>query len=67
MRNWLIAIRESCKYSQKEVAELSGISQPSYSNIENGERNPAVETAKKIAKALHFDWTRFYEDEKVAG
>lgn len=62
MREWLIAIREKCGCSQKRIAELSGISQPSYCNIENGERNPAVETAKKIAEALSFDWTRFYDD-----
>lgn len=62
MRDWLIAIREEFGYSQKRIAELANISQPSYCNIEKGERNPTVETAKKIAKSLSFDWTRFYED-----
>lgn len=63
MRTWLIGIREQLGISQKKVAEMVSISQPSYCNIENGERRPSVDTAKKIAEALHFDWTRFYEDE----
>lgn len=62
MRSWLVAIREEYGFSQKEVAKRVGISQPSYCNIENGERRPAVETAKAIAKVLGFQWERFYED-----
>jgi len=31
--------------------------------IENGNANPSVKVAKKIAAVLGFDWTRFYEDE----
>lgn len=64
LRDWLIAIREGNGYSQKRIAELANISQPSYCNIEKGERNPTVETAKKIAEALGFDWTRFYDHDK---
>lgn len=62
MRKWLIAIREKRGLSQKAVSEAVKISQPSYSNIEKGERRPSIDTAKKIAEALGFDWTRFYED-----
>lgn len=36
-----------------------------YFYIENRNRNPSVETAKKIAAVLGFDWTRFYEDEET--
>ena len=67
MRQWLKELRKQSGLSQCGVAEKSGISQNYYSTIETGERNPAVETAKKIAEALHFDWTRFYEDEKKVG
>ena len=63
MRGWLITIREKFGYSQKRIAELANISQPSYCNIEKGERNPTVETAKKIAEALGFDWTMFYDED----
>ena len=65
MKKWLIAIRKEKGLSQVQVSEAVGISQPSYCNIENGERGTAVETAKKIANVLGFDWTRFYEDEET--
>ncbi|MBQ9858105.1 MAG: helix-turn-helix transcriptional regulator [Oscillospiraceae bacterium] len=65
MREWLRAIREELGYTQKYVAEKSGISQPSYFNIERGERGIAVSTAKAIAAVLGFDWTRFYDEEDV--
>ena len=47
MKKWLIAIRKEKGLSQVQVSEAVGISQPSYCNIENGERGIAVETAKK--------------------
>lgn len=63
MRNWLITIRAERGISQKDVAAAAGISQPSYCDIEKGNQNPRVETAKKIAAALGFEWTRFYEED----
>lgn len=64
MREWLKDIREKAGYSTYKAAELSGISQSYYYAIEAGERgNPLnVDVAKKIAEALGFDWTRFYEE-----
>lgn len=64
MRNWLKALRKQHDLSQAKVAEISGITQQMYNLIENGERRPSVETAKKIAQVLGFDWTRFFEDEQ---
>ncbi|MBD5232105.1 MAG: helix-turn-helix transcriptional regulator [Bacteroidales bacterium] len=61
-RDWLIAIREEKKVSQKYVSEQVGIAQPSYFNIEAGKRSPSVPVAKKIAAVLGFDWTQFYEE-----
>ncbi len=61
MRDWLVAIRKEAGVTQKRVSEQSGISQSSYCDIEKGEINPAVKTAKAIAGVLGFDWTRFYE------
>ena len=66
MRTWLKDIRESQHISQLEIAEQANISQPSYSNIEMGRRNPSVEAAKKIADVLGFPWTRFYEEDAAA-
>ena len=63
MRIWLIKKREALGFTQKNISELIGISQPSYCNIETGERHPSVGTAKKIASALGFEWTRFYEED----
>ena len=63
MREWLVAIREEKRLSQKDVSEKVGISPPSYNNIEHGipGKGPSVRTAKKIGEVLGFDWTRFYD------
>lgn len=65
--SWLKTIRIKEGYVQKDVSNAAGISQPSYCNIENGERKPSVDTAKKIAAFLGFDWTMFYEDGEEVG
>lgn len=69
MRAWLKEIREKSGLSQTVVAKKAGISQNYYSSIETGIRgNPLnVDVAKKIAEALGFDWTRFYEDADQKG
>lgn len=67
IRNWLVAIRTEHGFSQKYVSEQIGIAQPYYCTIETGKRQPAVKTAKKIAKVLDFNWTRFYEDIPAGG
>ena len=56
--------RRKAKITQAKLAERSGVSQGYIAHIESGRRVPTVKTAKKIAEALGFDWTRFYEDEK---
>ena len=42
---------------------MTGITPHFYGYIESGERNPSIETAKRIAKVLGFNWTMFFEDE----
>lgn len=54
-------IRLNKNLSQKEVGEKSGISESFYCLIENGERQPSVTTAKKIANVLEFEWTKFFD------
>lgn len=66
MKDWLRNIRKSKGLSQANIARKANISQQTYSAIETGERTPSVDTAKKIAKALDFDWTLFYGDEEAA-
>ena len=69
MRTWLKELRIAAGYSTYKAAEMSGISQSYYASIEAGVRgNPLnVDVAKKIAKALGFDWTKFYEDANQKG
>lgn len=54
-------LRESKSLSMTDASRKAGISLSYYSLIENGFRVPPVRTAKKIARAIGFDWTRFYE------
>jgi transcriptional regulator with XRE-family HTH domain len=56
--------RKECGMTTYETANRSGISQSYYSSIENGTRGMPlpVNTAKRIAEALGFDWKQFYED-----
>ena len=60
--NWLLKIRKKENRTQKEVSEYANITPQMYSYIENGERRPSVDTAKKIAGFLGFNWTRFYDN-----
>lgn len=48
--------------TQEAVALGAEIARGAYSNIENGERRPSVEVAKRIAAVLGFEWTRFFEE-----
>lgn len=65
MRTWLAEIRKASEMSQQEVADKTGISQSYYAGIESGTRGKPLNApvAMKIASVLHFDWTRFYEDD----
>lgn len=63
-RKWLVDIRDSKGLTQEQVALLAGISRSAYSNVERG-KGLSVPLAKKIAKALGFDWQIFF-DEKCA-
>ncbi len=63
MRKWLFEIRKNKNLTMAEVAARSNISESYYSMIESGNRDVPVHTAKKIAKVLGFNWTKFYEDD----
>lgn len=60
---WLKQKRSASGKTQKQIAQASGISTNYYCYIESGKRHPPVETAKKIAEVLGFDWTQFYDDD----
>ncbi len=47
-------IRKEQGYSQEEIAELSGLAQPTISRIESGRGGVRVKTLEKITKILGF-------------
>jgi putative transcriptional regulator len=59
-RLWLIEKRGSL--TQSQVALLAGISRSAYSNVERG-KGLSVSVAKKIAKALKFNWQIFFDEK----
>lgn len=65
-RQWLRDLRLERRRLCKEVAADAGITPQMYSAIETGQRSPSVSAAKRIAAALGFDWTRFFEEPEAA-
>jgi transcriptional regulator with XRE-family HTH domain len=61
-RNWLIQFRKSKQYTQEQVASAAFIDRGYYSQIETGKRNPGLNVANNIAKVLHFDPLKFFQD-----
>jgi len=47
------------RYSQTEVAMILGLSQPSYSNIENGITEPSATTLFTLCRVLGIDLSPF--------
>lgn len=62
MRTWLKEKRDDKGLTQEQVAILSKISRSHYTHIEQGNKTPSVEVAKRIAKTLNFDWVIFFEN-----
>ncbi len=48
----MLDVRERNHLTQKELAEITGITQADISRIENGNANPSLRTLKKIAKGV---------------
>ncbi len=60
-REWMIEAREKKSLTQMELAKQIGISHRTIGHFETGYRTPSIVFAKKVAKALDVDWTKFYE------
>ena len=59
---WLRRTRKNQGYkTQKDLADILGISQSHYSNIENGNRMAGGDDALKISIVLGVPMERFYE------
>ncbi|WP_126425445.1 helix-turn-helix transcriptional regulator [Brevibacillus marinus] len=57
---WLEALRLQQGLTQAEVARRAKIDRTYYTKIERG-KTPSVRVAMRIADALGFRWTLFYE------
>lgn len=48
----MIDARKSQNMTQKELSEITGITQADISRIENGTRNPSLEMVKRLARGM---------------
>ena len=63
MRSWLKELRHKSHLTQEQLAKMVGISRTMVTEIENGNANPSVKVAKRLASVLGFNWTRLYDDD----
>ena len=54
-------IRKKRGMSLRRLAKQTGVDRKFLVLIENMERQPSVEVAKRIAEALEFPWIQFFE------
>lgn len=60
MLHWLLQFRKLKGFTQKDVADICGISRSYYADIEQGRANASGRAAKLIADALGFDMALFF-------
>lgn len=53
-------LRKSKGLTQQELADQCYVIQQTISHIERGERQPSVDTAKRIGKALGIPWVELF-------
>ena len=53
-------LRQERGLTMKQLGEKTSLSESYISMIETMDRTPSVSAAKRIAKVLGFDWTRFF-------
>lgn len=65
----LLLARQYREKSQSEIARAAGLNQGHYSRIENGllPEGPSPENVERIAKAVSFPPSFFYQSEKIVG
>lgn len=54
-------IRQERGMTMKQLGDLTDLSESYISMLEKMERTPSVPAAKRIAKVLGCDWTRFFD------
>lgn len=63
-REWLILKRWKVNLTQRDIAHMLGVAQPTYSSFECGYTTPSVEIAQKMAEILDFDPTVFDKERE---
>ena len=63
----LRAARKAFGLTQKELAEMIGVTRQVITRIESGTQNVTIETVQKIAGALNYDFTIELKQKQVAG
>ena len=58
--------RKASGFSQKELAEKTGISRSALSELERGDRNPSVDQLLHLSDALEFSLDEVIQDESAA-
>ncbi len=58
-------LRENRKLTQKELAELAGVSQATIAHIEKSTKDPSVDTLKKLAAALDTHIATLFATDEV--
>lgn len=66
MLTWLRDLRVKRGLTQKEVANIIGVSVQAYNFYENSKRKISFEVAQDIASALDFDVIMFFDKIKSA-
>lgn len=62
-REQLIKARKDMGLTQIDIATEAGVHRSYYGLIENGNRNPTLGVAEKIAKALNSDIEQLFPEE----
>jgi len=52
-------------FSQAQLAKKAGVPQSAISDIENGKRNPRIDTLQKLANALDVSLNELLEDDNT--
>jgi DNA-binding XRE family transcriptional regulator len=65
-RKKLMELREQSGMSQGQLAKAAGLSQAAISDLEQGRRQPAWETVRKLCRAMQVPCTEFDSDDEDA-
>ena len=62
----ILDARNKCNFTQKELAEITGIGQADISRIEHGNANPSLNTLYRLAKGLGLKLKISFEKDTYA-